>query len=115
MTEKREPSRKQKYKVGQIVAIPLPDGRFAYGKVFNDFDIGVFDFVSDQMEPAERVVDNKFLFPLMKKLFEFTMGMEKTFGVGLDFANPISSFIPFNGFVFMMMKLRKKFFLIFTI
>lgn len=62
MTKKKETSKKQKYKVGQIVAIPLPDGRFAYGKVFNDFDIGVYDFLSGQMEPIERVVDNKFLF-----------------------------------------------------
>jgi len=53
---------KQKYKVGQIVAIPLPDKRFAYGKVFNDFDVGVYDFLSDEIEPIERVVKNKILF-----------------------------------------------------
>lgn len=62
MTNNKELSKKQKYKVGQIVAIPLPDKRFAYGKVFNDFDIGVYDFLSDEMEPVERVVKKKFLF-----------------------------------------------------
>lgn len=59
MAEKKASS-KQKYKVGQIVAIPLPDGRFAYAKVFNDFDLGVYDFLSDEIEPLERVVKNKF-------------------------------------------------------
>lgn len=62
MAKSKEPSRKQKYKVGQIVAIPLPDKRFAYGKVFNDLDVGVYDFLSDEIETIKRVVKNKFLF-----------------------------------------------------
>ena len=53
---------KQKYKVGQIVAIPLPNGKFAYAKVFNDLDLGVYDFLSDKIEPLERVVKKKFLY-----------------------------------------------------
>lgn len=59
MAEKKVSS-KQKYKVGQIVAIPLPDDKFAYAKVFNSFDLGVYDFLSDEIEPIERVVKNKF-------------------------------------------------------
>ena len=62
MAQSKEPSKKQKYKVGQIVAIPLPDKRFAYGKVFNDLDVGVYDFLSDEIEPVERVVKKKILF-----------------------------------------------------
>jgi len=60
--KKKEPSNRQKYKVGQIVAIPLPDGRFAYGKVFKDFDIGIYDFLSDDIEPIDGVVNREFLF-----------------------------------------------------
>lgn len=59
---KKKASSKQKYKVGQIVAIPLPGGRFAYAKVFNDFDLGVYDFLSNEMAPVERVVKKKFLY-----------------------------------------------------
>jgi len=61
MAEKKALS-KQKYKVGQIVAISLPDHKFAYAKVFNDFDLGVYDFLSDEIEPLERVVKNRFAY-----------------------------------------------------
>ena len=53
---------KAEVQVGQIVAIPLPGGRFAYAKVFNDFDLGVYDFLSDEIAPVERVVKKKFLY-----------------------------------------------------
>ena len=59
---KKTKSTKQQYKVGQIVAIPLPKRKFAYAKVFNDFDLGVYDFLSDRIEPLERVVKHKFAF-----------------------------------------------------
>ena len=59
MTKK---ANKPKYKVGIIVAIPLPDGRFAYAKVFNDFDLGVYDLITDSIKPIENVVRNKILF-----------------------------------------------------
>lgn len=62
MTKSKSTSKKQRYEVGQIVAIPLPDKRFAYGKVFNDYDIGVYNLLSDEIEPVERVVKKKFLF-----------------------------------------------------
>jgi len=52
--------KRQKYKVGQIVAIPLPNQKFAYAKVFNGFDLGVYDLLSEKIEPVERVVKNKF-------------------------------------------------------
>jgi Immunity protein 26 len=54
--------KKQPYKVGQILAIPLPDGRYAYGKVFNDLDVGVYDFLSDGIETVDKVVKSKILF-----------------------------------------------------
>lgn len=62
MAIKSESSKKVKYKVGQIVAIPLPDKKFAFGKVFNNFDIGVYDLLSDKIESIEGVVTNRFLF-----------------------------------------------------
>lgn len=54
--------KKQPYKVGQILAIPLPGGRYAYGKVFNDLDVGVYDFLSNRLEPVEKVVAHRILF-----------------------------------------------------
>jgi hypothetical protein len=61
MAKSSEPSKRQKYKVGQIVAIPLADGRFAYGKVFNNLAVGVYDFLSEVLEPVERVVTHTIL------------------------------------------------------
>lgn len=62
MAKRTEPSKKQKYKPGLIVAIPLPDGRTAYGKVFNNLAMGVYDLVSKAVEPVERVAHRKLLF-----------------------------------------------------
>ena len=62
MAQKKESSKRQKYKAGQIVAIPLPDHQFAFAKVFNSFDLGVYDFLSDKIEPIERVVEKEFLY-----------------------------------------------------
>jgi hypothetical protein len=62
MAKKKAPSKRQQYKVGQIVAIPLPDHKFAYAKVFNEFDLGVYDFLSDEIEPLSHVVKKKILY-----------------------------------------------------
>lgn len=46
---------KRKYALGSIVAIPLPDGRFAYAKVFNDSNFGIYDVVSKEILPMDAV------------------------------------------------------------
>src|SRR5216683_2727187 len=56
MTNKKS---KPKYKVGAVVAVPLPDGRFAFAKVFRDTDLGVYDFVSKKIEPLRDVIGHK--------------------------------------------------------
>lgn len=48
--------RHQKAQVGSIVSIPLPDGQFAFAKVFNDFELGVFDIVADHLLPVDAVL-----------------------------------------------------------
>lgn len=39
----------KKNAVGNIVAIPLTNGKFAYAKILEDLDFSIFDFVSDQI------------------------------------------------------------------
>jgi hypothetical protein len=51
-----------KYKVGLIVAIPLPDGRFAFAKLFNDLDFGVYSLLSEKIEPVEKIVEHEIVF-----------------------------------------------------
>jgi hypothetical protein len=60
MSERKK--KKHSYKVGSIIAVPLPDGRFAYAKVHNDFDFGVYDFVSKEIAPVAEVLKHKIAF-----------------------------------------------------
>jgi Immunity protein 26 len=44
------PSKKHpKIELGSIVAVPLPDGRFAYARAFADDTFGVLDVLSDRL------------------------------------------------------------------
>lgn len=47
--------KKIKYKIGDIVAIPLPNKSYAYGKIFNDSTIGIYKIVTKIIETVERV------------------------------------------------------------
>ena len=53
---------KQKYTLGSVVAIPLPDGKFAYAKLFKDHTFGVYDLVSSKLLPVSDVIRNRFSF-----------------------------------------------------
>jgi hypothetical protein len=46
MTEKAK-RRRIRPKVGDIFQISLPDGRFAYGRVFRDASVGIYQKISD--------------------------------------------------------------------
>jgi hypothetical protein len=52
----------RKYSIGSIVAVPLPDGRYAFAKVFKDMALGVYDFLSDKIPPASEVAKRKIAF-----------------------------------------------------
>ena len=47
-------------RVGDIFQIPLPDGRYAYGKIFRDASIGIYETIFDS--PAELPIDSPFAF-----------------------------------------------------
>jgi Immunity protein 26 len=47
---------KQKYVLGSIIAIPLPNGKFAYAKIFEDCDFGVYGIISDGILPLSEVI-----------------------------------------------------------
>ena len=44
------------------MAIPLPQNRFAFAKVFKSADFGIYDLVSDKIEPLEAIVKRPFAF-----------------------------------------------------
>jgi hypothetical protein len=53
---------RQKYTLGSIIAVPLPDGGFAYIKVFKDHTFGVYDIVSKNLLHITDVIRNNFSF-----------------------------------------------------
>lgn len=51
-----------KPRLGSVVAIPLPDGKYAFAKVYRDQDLGVYDFVSNKIEPLSVVTRHRIAF-----------------------------------------------------
>jgi hypothetical protein len=45
-------------KVGDLFVIPLPDGHFAFGKVFRDASVGIYSEVQDS--PKEAPIGSSF-------------------------------------------------------
>lgn len=48
--------------MGSIIAVPLSDGRFAYAKVYQDFNLAVYDFLSKEMVSIQKVLKHKIAF-----------------------------------------------------
>ena len=53
---------KKKYSLGSVVALPLPDGRFAFARIYQDYNYGVYDFLSQKIVPVEEVLKRKVSF-----------------------------------------------------
>lgn len=58
MTKKK----RYRYKIGSIVAIPLPDGRFAFAKVYKNYDFGVYGLLSEKIEPLGKILEHEITF-----------------------------------------------------
>lgn len=52
----------KKYRLGSIIAIPLPGKKFGYAKAFRDLNWGVYDFVSDELVNFSVVSSRPFSF-----------------------------------------------------
>lgn len=58
-------SRRVKFKIGDVFEIPLPNGKFAYGRVYDDAGVGIYAFVSDRPNNP----------PIGLRKFMFNVGM----------------------------------------
>jgi hypothetical protein len=45
-----------RYRTGDLVAIPLPDGRFGYGRLYHNLTIGLFQAVSAELLPPAELI-----------------------------------------------------------
>ena len=59
MTKKRT---RHNYGIGSIIAVPLPDRRYAFAKVFKNRALGVYDLLSKKVEPVSEVTKHKIAF-----------------------------------------------------
>lgn len=50
------PKKRIRYRVGAVVTIPLPDGRFGYGRLYQNLTIGLFRLVSKELRRVEDVI-----------------------------------------------------------
>lgn len=57
--------KKIRFKVGDVFQISLPDGKYAYGRIYRDASVGVYEQVSDL--PGEP--------PIGSRAFMFIVGM----------------------------------------
>lgn len=55
-------TKKIKYLLGSIVAIPLKENKFAFAKTFKDGDLGIYDLVSKLILPLEDVIKHRISF-----------------------------------------------------
>ena len=82
---------RKRYDIGVVFAIPLPDGRFAYGKQFRDATVGVYRVVTSKLIPITQIVGKRFAFHA--GLFRLRMGQWPI--LGLDkFASDEASWAP---------------------
>src|SRR5215212_5229603 len=57
--------KKIKYKIGDVFQITLPNGRYAYGRVYNDASVGIY----------KRITNSSYLPPVGSHDFLFNVGM----------------------------------------
>ena len=74
--------KKQRRKVGDIISIPLTDGRFAYGIVLEEPLFGFFDVEPSKEEapPLERIITSPLLFRIDVQRYSITKGIWKVIG-----------------------------------
>jgi hypothetical protein len=62
MSMKQTKPKRQKYNLGSIIAIPLPEGKFAFAKIYRDQDFAIFDLVLEHIPDATVVINTPILF-----------------------------------------------------
>ncbi len=52
--------RRRKLKIGDVYAIPLPNGNYAFGKVFKDAGLGIYKHIGDSTEDLPETEEFQF-------------------------------------------------------
>ncbi|WP_349408766.1 Imm26 family immunity protein [Pseudalkalibacillus sp. SCS-8] len=57
MTRKK----RKRIKIGDVYAIPLPNGKYAFGRIFKDAGIGIYNYIGDNIEDIPKVEEYQFI------------------------------------------------------
>ncbi|RHW42309.1 hypothetical protein D1B31_04785 [Neobacillus notoginsengisoli] len=48
-------------KIGDVYAIPLPNGKYAFGRIFKDGGIGIYKYIGENIEDIPKVEEYQFI------------------------------------------------------
>lgn len=93
MSTKQTKPKRQKYNLGSIIAIPLPEGKYAFAKVYRSANFAIYDLVIDYIPAVTDVLN--------KPIFFFHAGTDEAIKNGLwpvigeqPFADPEDAWRP---------------------
>ncbi|MFI8685750.1 Imm26 family immunity protein [Rossellomorea sp. NPDC077527] len=52
---------RKRIKIGDVYAIPLPDGKYAFGRIFKDGGIGIYKYIGDSMDDIPKGEEYQFI------------------------------------------------------
>ena len=52
---------KKRYKLGDIVAIPISKEKYAFGKIYKDASIGIYSLISDSEQPVSEITKHSII------------------------------------------------------
>jgi len=53
--------KRKRIKIGDVYAIPLPNGNFAFGRIFKDAGIGIYKYIGESIEDIPKVEEYQFI------------------------------------------------------
>lgn len=62
--------RRKRIKLGDVYAIPLPDGRYAFGRVFDDGGIAIYKYIGNSIEDIPNQEDYQFIVGVYKYVLQ---------------------------------------------
>ncbi|MBT2740712.1 Imm26 family immunity protein [Bacillus sp. ISL-77] len=53
--------KRKRIKIGDVYAIPLPNGKYAFGRIFKDAGIGIYKYIGESIEDIPKVEEYQFI------------------------------------------------------
>ncbi|WP_222928522.1 Imm26 family immunity protein [Sutcliffiella horikoshii] len=53
--------KRKRIKIGDVYAIPLPNGKYAFGRIFKDAGIGIYKYIGESIEDISKEEEYQFI------------------------------------------------------